>query len=251
MSDSSKRPEVTYFNERSAAYRAEYERETPEGYSFRVRREKVLALIPEKANVVDIASGPGIMIPGLRAKHCRITCVDAAPEMIARTKEEFPGVRALVGDAYSLPFQNGEFDIATAMGLIEYLEHEDMFLKEAERILKKDGLLIVTFPNYWSPWRVFNRLALAVASLLRKILRKEKRGSVTHHEYTLARAKQMLSEHGFVPERTIYYNFKLIPYPFDTWLPRITLIQSKLFEPLYKTLLCFFGTGFIVSARKR
>lgn len=264
MSDVADRPEVSYFNKKSAEYRAEYDRETPEGYSFRVRREKVLTLVPDGTNVVDIASGPGVMIPGLRKKNCRITCTDAAPEMIERTKEEYglpaeasaqagdaPDIRAVVGDAYALPFERGEFDVATAMGLIEYLEHEGKFLGEASRILKEKGLLIVTFPNYWSPWRMTNRLALDVIRLARKLLGREKFGPVTHREYTARRARELLAKHGFTPERTVYYNFKLVPYPFDVKLPRLTVAQSKLFEYLDRTPLRFFGTGFIVSAKKK
>src|SRR5437879_4691181 len=124
------RNEVTYFNKKSKEYRAEYDLETAEGYSFRVRREKVLALVKGGSNVVDIASGPGVMIAAFRSKGCTVTCVDAAPEMIARAKEEYPDVAAVVGDAYELPFENARFDVATAMGLIEYLEDEGKFLKE-------------------------------------------------------------------------------------------------------------------------
>src|SRR5581483_4694519 len=103
------RKEVTYFNNKSKAYREEYDRVTPEGYSFRVRREKVLELTPAAkpgATAADIASGPGVMIPGLRAKGYKVTCLDAAPEMIERIKDEYPNlpdVTAMVGDAYELP----------------------------------------------------------------------------------------------------------------------------------------------------
>ena len=239
------RKEVAYFDKKSTEYRAEYDRETPEGYSFRIRREKVLALVPEGASVLDIASGPGVMVKGLRAKHCNVTLLDAAPAMIARAKEEFPDVRAVVGDAYKLLFSDGEFDVALAMGLIEYLEHEDAFLNEAKRILKPGGSLIITFPNYWSPWRVFNRLALALLSLFGH---RSDKNNVTHREYSLVQARALLAEHGFKPDYVVYYNFKLVPYPFDVWLPRLTVMQSRILEVLDRTPLAFLGTGFIVRA---
>ncbi|QQG37902.1 MAG: class I SAM-dependent methyltransferase [Candidatus Kaiserbacteria bacterium] len=253
MSDSLLRPEVSYFDKKSADYRAEYDRTTPEGYSFRVRRGKVLELTPRGTNVVDIASGPGIMISGLRAKGCTVTCVDAAPEMIARTKEEHgsePGVRALVGDAYSLPLGSGEFDVALSMGLIEYLERERDFLQEARRVLKQGGTLIITFPNYASPWRALNRVGLFLVRALRAVLGRQKIGPVTHREYTRERAYELLRKNGFAPEQARYYNFKLVPYPFDVWFPRITVAQSRILEPLDRTFLRWLGTGFIVEARK-
>ena len=245
------RPEVSYFNDKSAAYRAEYDRETPEGYSFRMRREKVLALTPDKATVLDIASGPGVMIAGLRKKGCTPVCVDAAPEMIARAKEEFPDAESVVGDAYGLPFDASRFDTALAMGLIEYLEDEKKFLGEAKRVLKPGGALIVTFPNYLSPWRAFNRAVLLVLRAVRKLLGKEKFGPVTHREYTLMRAKWLLSTNGFEPKRVRYYNFKLVPHPLDVRFPRFTVALSKVFETLDRTPLRFIGTGFIVEAVKK
>lgn len=245
------RPEVSYFNDKSVAYRAEYDRETPEGYSFRVRREKVLALTKENSSVLDIASGPGVMIDGLRKKGCHVTCVDAAPEMIARTKEEYPDAEAVVGDAYGLPFESARFDTALAMGLIEYLEDEKKFLHEASRVLKKDGVLIITFPNYTSPWRAFNRMMLGIVRLVRRMLGREKRGPVTHREYTLCGARALLRANGFEPQEARYYNFKLMPYPLDVKLPRLTVVLSRFFEPLDRTPLRFFGTGFIVKAVKK
>jgi ubiquinone/menaquinone biosynthesis C-methylase UbiE len=244
------RPEVTYFNDKSVAYREEYERETPEGYSFRVRREKVLALTPSKTKVLDIASGPGVMVEALRKKDCLVACVDAAPEMIARTLEEHPGVRAVVGDAYSLPFGNGEFDVALAMGLIEYLEHEDTCLREAHRVLRPGGSLIITFPNYASPWRAFNRFGLYLLSFFRKPKEFSER-NVFHREYTVRGADALLRKSGFSPREVVYYNFKLIPYPLDVWFPRFASAQSRVFEPLDATFLKFFGTAFIIKASRQ
>src|SRR3989344_5571749 len=232
------RPEVKYFNDKSTEYRKEYDRVTAEGYSFRVRREKVLAMVTESTRVVDIASGPGVMIPGLRAKHCHITWMDAAPEMIARTKEEYlpaeasgsaPDIEAVVGDAYQLPFDNERFDVALAMGLIEYLENESQFLNETRRVLQQDGLAIITFPNRPAPFRAIGRLMLSLARLFGK---KSAPGNVTHREYTAEGAAQLMEQHGFRVEEVAYYNFKLVPYPLDKLLPRLTVAQSKLFEKL-------------------
>jgi len=244
------RPEVKFFNDTSISYRKEYDRDTAEGYSFRVRREKVLAMVPEHSKVLDIACGPGVMIPGLRSKHCLITCTDAAPEMIARIKDEYgdaPDFTAVVGNAYQLPFESGAYDVATAMGLIEYLENETVFLQEANRVLKPGGTFIITFPNHSSPWRAMNRFFVA----LKHSLNKKSLGKVTHREYTAARATQLLTDHGFDVEDVLYYNFKLIPYPFDRKLARFTVMQSRLFEHLDRGPFKWFGTGFIVKATKR
>lgn len=251
------RNEVTFFNDTSTAYRAEYAEETPDGYSFRVRRDKVLALLGagNDRHMLDLASGPGIMIAGARAQHWSITCIDAAPAMIEIAKREAgndPRVTCEVGDAYQLRFADGTFDALSAMGLIEYLDEEDTFLAEAARVLKPGGLCIITFPNVTSPWRLWNRVLMLLRFIVRPI--KKLLGSplhpVTHREYSIERACEIMSAHELEPVTVGYYNFRLIPYPIDRLFPRLTVRQSAMTERLDRTPLRFIGTGFIVAAHK-
>ena len=246
------RTEVTFFNDTSSSYLAEYERETPEGYSFRVRREKVFELLPSGANkhLLDLASGPGIMIKGLRERGYRVMCVDAAPEMIELAKKIAPGdvdVACEVGDAYSLRFADASFEVVTAMGLIEYLDDEHRYLAETNRIVAPEGIAIITVPNVWSPWRIWNRFL----RMLIKIIKPHKQTKLLHREYTRTRMRDLLVQHGFEIEMVYYYNFKIIPYPFDRIFPRATVRFSALCEKLDNTPLRFLGTGFIVKAKKK
>ncbi len=246
------RTEVTFFNDTSNSYLAEYQRETPEGYSFRVRREKVLAMLPEGSGkkILDLASGPGTMIKGLRAKNYDVTCVDAAPDMIELAKKEAstdPYVVCEVGDAYGLRFADNAFDIETAMGLIEYLDDEHKYLNEVKRIVKPGGTAIITFPNIWSPWRAWNRVLRAV----RNSVKPHKATGLLHREYTAKRVRALMDEHGFDTVDVLYYNLKLVPYPLDRLFPRFTVWFSHVCEKLDRTPLRWFGTAFIVEARKR
>ncbi len=242
------RTEVTYFNDMSKTYLGWYGDETPEGYSFRVRREKVLDMLPdgEGLHILDLACGPGIMIKGLRAKHYQVTAIDAAPDMVELAKKEAAGdpkVKCEVGDAYSLSVPDGAFDIVTAMGLIEYLDDEPRYMKETNRILKPGGTAIITYPNVWSPWRIWNRI-------LRMITRPGKKPLLLHREYTVKRTLEQFKAHGFEPTRVSYYNFKLVPFPLDRFFPRFTVWTSKIFEHLDRTPFKFLGTAFIVEGKK-
>ncbi len=244
------RTEVTYFNDLSKTYLGWYSEETPEGYSFRVRREKVFKMLPEKGDglhILDLACGPGIMIKGLRARNYRVTAIDAAPDMVELAKQELPNdpeVTCEVGDAYELSVGDKQFDIVTAMGLIEYLDDEPKYLKEMHRIIKDGGTAIITYPNVWSPWRIWNRF-------LRFVVHRGKKPLLLHREYTVKRTLEQFREHGFEPTGVVYYNFKLVPFPLDRYLPRFTVWTSKVFEHLDKTPLKFLGTAFIVEAKKR
>lgn len=251
---------IEFFNAASKKYLEEYERKTSEGYSFRVRREKTLAVISEAKEgkkALDIGCGPGIMAEGLLKKNYSVACVDAAPSMINLVKEKFssnPKITAETGDVNKLNFSDNSFDLVITMGLLEYLGDQEKALQEIRRVAKTGGQIIITFPNKTSPCRIFNRgavfLAKPFSKLLRKILNKPSQ-ALAHKEYTLKQTVKFLEKNRLKVSKIIYYNFKLIPYPLDKWFPKITIWQSKLFERLDSTFLKFLGTGFIIKARKQ
>lgn len=51
------------------------------------------------------------------------------------------------GDAQDMPFRSNTFDTVVAGEVIEHLENPEKFLKEARRVLKRGGILIMTTPN--------------------------------------------------------------------------------------------------------
>lgn len=53
-----------------------------------------------------------------------------------------------------LPFDNGEFNNILAGEIIEHLENPSYFVRECHRVLKKDGVLIMTTPNVYDPIRI-------------------------------------------------------------------------------------------------
>jgi len=46
-----------------------------------------------------------------------------------------------------LPYENDSFDIVVCAGIIEHTLDPKRLLEEAERVMKKNGLLIIVFPN--------------------------------------------------------------------------------------------------------
>jgi len=53
-----------------------------------------------------------------------------------------------------LPFTNGEYDAVICANSVEYLVHPEAVFDELARVLRPDGLLILTFSNRWFPPKV-------------------------------------------------------------------------------------------------
>ncbi len=47
----------------------------------------------------------------------------------------------------SLPFENETFDIVTMLAVLEHLSNPHLICKEISRVLKKDGILVITVPS--------------------------------------------------------------------------------------------------------
>ena len=80
-----------------------------------------------------------------------------------------------------LPFQSNYFDIVTMLAVFEHIEPDDLqkLLSEIHRVLKKDGLLILTTPCVWT-----DRLLRFLASLnfVSKEEIEEHKGAYSHKD---------------------------------------------------------------------
>ena len=65
-----------------------------------------------------------------------------------------------LGDAQNMKmFKANQFDVLCVIELIEHLPKDTLFLKEAHRVLKKQGLLLLTAPAFKSLWSEDDKLA--------------------------------------------------------------------------------------------
>jgi SAM-dependent methyltransferase len=75
-------------------------------------------------------------------------------------RRRYPRVRYVQGDACSLPFADGTFDLYFSNAVIEHVggeERQRAFVREAVRVA---GRVFVTTPNRWFPLEVHTRLPL-------------------------------------------------------------------------------------------
>ena len=90
-----------------------------------------------------------------------ITGVDQSQTAVDSARQKLPKAEMMVGDIYKLDnLPDGNFDICLLMETIEHLEQPEIPIANIRRILKPNGLLFVSFPNYLHlPWLVVRILA--------------------------------------------------------------------------------------------
>jgi ubiquinone/menaquinone biosynthesis C-methylase UbiE len=110
-------------------------------YSF------ALPYIKDK-KVLDIACGTGYGLAFLKSTAKSVTGVDVDAVAAKQALSECDAkARVLLGDGTNLPFIDESFDVVTSFETLEHLFERKLFLSELKRVLKPNGLLILSTPN--------------------------------------------------------------------------------------------------------
>lgn len=99
--------------------------------------------------LLDIGCGAGILAEVAHDRVRKYAGVDISQERIRQAEEriKFNNCSFEVQDAQHLTFRDSSFDIAAAIEVIEHIPDTDLFLKGINRILAKDGILIISTPT--------------------------------------------------------------------------------------------------------
>ena len=106
-------------------------------------------------DVLEVACGSGFGLKYLASRAKRVVGGDFDARMVtlaARHRSEWIDVVRM--DAHQLPFGTGRFDVVLLLEALYYLSDTACFLSEARRVLRRDGVLFVCFPN--RDWKGFN-----------------------------------------------------------------------------------------------
>ena len=102
--------------------------------------------------VLDIACGEGYGSGLLAETADRVIGIDIDPQIVefAANKYQRGNLEFRCGPAHALPVSEGDaFDLVVSFETLEHMEeqHQRRFLCEAKRLLKPDGVLLVSTPN--------------------------------------------------------------------------------------------------------
>lgn len=110
--------------------------------------------------VLDVACGNGRLLRML-SKRANVHAfgVDVSEEMVAAAVALTPEAVISVAPADKLSFPDNTFDVITVCCAFHHFSKPDVFMKEAHRVLKPDGILYIADPSPASVLRqIDNRL---------------------------------------------------------------------------------------------
>jgi ubiquinone/menaquinone biosynthesis C-methylase UbiE len=104
----------------------------------------------DSLKIADVGCGPGFLLACISKwfPMAELTGIDQSDELLRVARSRCKALRTLRGDASSaLPLQERSVDVVFALHVVEHLVEPTKFLKEAYRVLRAGGMLVVATPN--------------------------------------------------------------------------------------------------------
>lgn len=122
------------------------ERHYSPGRTWEALARSTLPLL-EPGDVLDVASGDGVLGELLAPHARRYVCVDSSARVVNAARErlrKYSHVEVLEGDMQALDFPAAQFDLVLLMHALTYADRPAQAIAEAARVLRPGGRLVAT-----------------------------------------------------------------------------------------------------------
>ncbi len=124
-----------------------------EDYNMVHERHRIFPQVFEKRDhkkIIDLSAGVGVVGKRVLDNYPgEIICNDISPKCLSILKKN--GLKTIsfnLDNGKPFPFENKSFDAVISLATIEHILNIDFFISEINRILKDDGYLYISTPNY-------------------------------------------------------------------------------------------------------
>jgi len=136
--------------------------------------------------ICDIGCGSGEYSLKIMKKNATVYGVDINKKAVEITKIMTDNKNNFfISDAEKLPFKSELFDKAILICTLEHLKDDEKALREINRILKKDGIFVLTVDSFTYPY------------IEKHILEKHKKKDFVNNYYSMPQLKMKLENAGF------------------------------------------------------
>ncbi|HTW96162.1 MAG TPA: class I SAM-dependent methyltransferase [Candidatus Methylomirabilis sp.] len=119
-------------------------------YDEHLVRYQLAAKLASGKKVLDIACGSGYGAKILaQAGAAKVTAIDKSIAAIEQAKINYgsPAIEFKIGEAEKIAEENESFDLVVSFETIEHLSDPEKYLAEISRLIKKEGIALISTPN--------------------------------------------------------------------------------------------------------
>jgi 2-polyprenyl-3-methyl-5-hydroxy-6-metoxy-1,4-benzoquinol methylase len=225
--------------------------------------------LPDKAEVLDVGCGNGVISRSLGAEGFSVKGIDISDKTIAKAKalNKYPNVQFEVKSAEQLIADGSKYHAIICSEVLEHLHDPGKLVSTLHEILDKKGVLIVTVPNGKGPRELL--VTKPVISLSKKnnfiwkVLQKFKSSlgykgttvqsdadDLTHIQFfTKKTLQQLATENNFAIVKFGKTNFIEDVFPFSFFAKRMKFLQKM--DCAVAELLPYGFTGGFVTVWKK
>ena len=195
-----------------------------------------------QATLLDLGCGDGNFTIMLAKKlsTSNVFGIDIVDKNVEQSVVKGIKCRQVNLDSAKFPFENDTFDAICASQILEHVSDTDGFIKEAYRILKPGGYIVLSTPNLAS-WHCMIFLIFGYQPAYCDISDEftaagclipawagnfEKNPGFPNHRrvFTLSSLKFFLKYHGFIVEKTAGSGY----FPFPSYIARLICVIDKI-----------------------
>lgn len=164
---------------------------------------------------LDLGCGSGVLTRELMSLGAHVVAVDGSPEMLRQAQrfigsEDEKKVTWIQSDVEALPrLSINAFDGVLCSSVIEYVEYPSALMREAFRVLRPDGSLVISLPPRWAAVRTAQKVVRKIRAVFGS--NRHTYLSVSKFEIAPQQAARWLDGEGFLLDQVT---------AFDPVLPR-------------------------------
>jgi len=127
-----------------------YERGRGHGYHQMIDDLEVQVTAPfaRDARVLELGCGTGLILARVAEVAKEAVGIDLSEGMAQRAKDR--GLDVHIGSVCDLPFEDDQFDLAYSFKVLAHVPDIDSAVREAARVIRPGGHLLLEFYNPWS-----------------------------------------------------------------------------------------------------
>ena len=180
-------------------------------YGLHKRCREVIRRAGRPGHLLDVGCATGVFLDGMRQRGWTVTGVEVNAKAAQYARERL-GLEVFVGELEEAGYPDASFDVISLWDVLEHVPDPRRTIEEIARILRPEGLLVLSLPNpdcleaglfgpYWAGWDVPRHLYIFSPSVLERLLAEtgfqiQEVNSFTGRYYVLVLSAQLwLAEH--------------------------------------------------------